>query len=80
MNKQNKKTQTFIESMTRMFPITVIRLRDPATRVISTISTVVYELREVLSPLLVLVMWDEFSILSLILLTDASESHLFSTW
>lgn len=39
---QNKKIQTFMESMTRMFPMTVIRLRVPATRMMSTISTIVY--------------------------------------
>lgn len=62
INDEKKKAQTFIESMTSMFPMTVIRLRDPATRMMSTISTVVYGLPEkrlVLSPL-VLAVWDEF--------------------
>lgn len=45
-DQNKKKIQTFIESMTRMFPMTVIRLRDPATRMMSTISTVVYGLLE----------------------------------
>lgn len=62
-NDQSEKTQTFMESMTRMFPMTVIRLRDPATRMMSTISTVVYGLPEKwlgLSTLLTFVLWDEF--------------------
>lgn len=77
MNDQNRKAQTFIESMTRMFPMTVIRLRDPATRMMSTISTAVYGLPEMrlvlLSLLMLAVMRDEFvvSILSDICLTEA---------
>lgn len=54
-----------MESMTRMFPMTVIRLRDPATRIITTISTVEYELLEkrlVLPLLLVLAVRDTFNI------------------
>lgn len=54
-----------MESMTRMFPMTVIRLRDPATRTMSTISTVVYgvtEKRLASSTLLVLVAWDKFRV------------------
>lgn len=54
--------------MTRMFPTTVIRLRDPATRMMSAISKVVYGLSEkrLVFSLLVLLLWDEFwvSILS----------------
>lgn len=50
--------------MTRMFPMTVNRLRDPATRMMSTISTVEYGLAEkrLLSPLLMLVVWEEFRV------------------
>lgn len=48
--------------MTRMFPTTVIRLRDPATRMMSAISKVVYGLPEkrLVFSLLVLLLWDEF--------------------
>lgn len=54
-----------MESMTRMFPMMVIRLTDPATRMMSTISTVMYGLPEkrlVSSLLLLLVVWDEFGV------------------
>jgi len=64
INDQNKKKkQTFIDSMTRMFPMMVIRLTDPATRMRRTISTVEYGLPEkrlVLLPLLMLVVWEKF--------------------
>lgn len=51
--------------MTRMFPMTVIRLRDPATRMMRTISTVEYGLPEnrlALSTLVILVTWEEFRV------------------
>lgn len=51
--------------MTRMFPMTVIRLRDPATRMMSAISKVVYGLRKKRPvPLLTLMLlaWDELRI------------------
>lgn len=79
---------TLMESMTRMFPTTVTRLRDPATRMMITISTVVYGLSAkmlVLLPL-VLVLWDEFwvsmpggSWFLDFLLTDASGSNHICT-
>lgn len=48
--------------MTSMFPMTVTRLREPATRIMTTISTVVYGLPEkiLVILLLVLAVWDEF--------------------
>lgn len=73
---KKEETQTLMESMTRMFPMTVIKLRDPATRTMSTISTVVYGLAEkrLASPsLLVLVAWNEFRVS--ILADSGSPSH-----
>lgn len=54
-----------MESMTRMFPVAVIRLREPATATIRTISSGVYGLAENTPPLLLLVLadWNELSIL-----------------
>lgn len=61
-----KQTQTLMESMTSMFPTTVIKLKDPATVTIRKISTVVYGLAENMLALFPLVLADrnELSILS----------------
>lgn len=52
--------------MTSMFPMMVIRLREPATATIRMISTVVYGLAENTPTLFLLVLaeWNELSILS----------------
>lgn len=54
-----------MDSMTRMFPMTVIRLRAPATATIRTISTAEYGLAENAPALLLLLLaeWNELSIL-----------------
>lgn len=80
--QKRKQTQTFIDSMTNMFPITVTRLREPATSMRRTISTVVYGLPE--KTLLVLAELDELwlSILSAsdIRLTGASGANYLRPW
>lgn len=57
-----------MESMTRMFPITVITLTVAATRTMRTISTAEYGLpeeRPASSPLLLKLVWDKFRVFML---------------